>query len=161
MACLMLQAVRRDENIEVPCRVFRSDDERPAPTERRQSLSAWFAQGYDGPDSRPGCTGFGRSIFPRPGVSSHRGYPLFNSAQTSIRALQRACDRERSRSDGDWELVWAVDAVIGQMRVRNVDEIETLTFHSGEGIHAPQPKAKGKGKGQRFGRGRRAGYRHS
>ena len=65
MACLMFQAVRRDVLVRVRCRVCRDDDPRPAPTERRRSLAAWFREGYDGLNARPGCNGLGLSVFPR------------------------------------------------------------------------------------------------
>ena len=47
---------------------------------------------------------FRSGMISRPGVSTHRGYPVFNGAHTTVRALSRACERERSRPTGDIRL---------------------------------------------------------
>mmetsp|Transcript_148112 Transcript_148112/g.474106 ORF Transcript_148112/g.474106 Transcript_148112/m.474106 type:complete len:272 (+) Transcript_148112:1828-2643(+) len=153
IACLLFQAVRRTELVQVPCRIFRSDDTRRAPTERQKTMAEWFAEGYDAADTRANCDGLGYSIFPRPGVSSHRGYPLFNGGQTTLRALRRACERERSRPAGDADLLAAADMVLEQARLRTTasGDAETLTFASGSGDEGTlQPRAaaaEGRGKG--------------
>eukprot|EP00444_Apocalathium_aciculiferum_P063243 CAMPEP_0183585368 /NCGR_PEP_ID=MMETSP0371-20130417/155168_1 /TAXON_ID=268820 /ORGANISM="Peridinium aciculiferum, Strain PAER-2" /LENGTH=188 /DNA_ID=CAMNT_0025796337 /DNA_START=84 /DNA_END=651 /DNA_ORIENTATION=- len=107
-------------------------------------MAEWFAEGYDAADTRANCDGLGYSIFPRPGVSSHRGYPLFNGGQTTLRVLRRACERERSRPAGDADLLAAADMVLEQARLRTTasGDAETLTFASGSGDEAIlQPRA--------------------
>ena len=60
---------------------------RPAPVDRRKSLARWFQEGYDTPRDFEGCNGLGLSIWPRSERAMHRGYPLFNPAQTALQAL--------------------------------------------------------------------------
>jgi hypothetical protein len=44
---LMLQAVRWDNLVEVPCRIYADDGVRSAPVDCRKSLARWFREGHD------------------------------------------------------------------------------------------------------------------
>ena len=93
-ALLMLQALRRDHPVAVPCRVIADDDRRPSPVDGR-NYEQWFQSGYDGPSRRPGCTGLGFSLWPRRAgaTPSHRQYPIFNHAQSTLYDLSRLAGR--------------------------------------------------------------------
>ncbi|CAJ1402892.1 unnamed protein product [Effrenium voratum] len=93
-ALLMLQALRRDHLVAVPCRVIADDDRRPSPVDGR-NYEQWFQSGYDGPSRRPGCTGLGFSLWPRRAgaTPSHRQYPIFNHAQSTLYDLSRLAGR--------------------------------------------------------------------
>ena len=158
-ALQMLQALRRDETIMVPCYIYRDDATGPSPVEH-QSLSQWFRAGYDPPGVD--CNGLGLSLQPRAGPNSgraaHRGYPVFNPAQTVQRALGRALRRERD--DGHAQMLQNVVDRLHSV-ARDGDE-ETLSFFSGD-VPAPQRdgrpgKGKGSFKGKRLGHGKGHNY---
>eukprot|EP00747_Dinoflagellata_sp_TGD_P151326 gnl/TRDRNA2_/TRDRNA2_177203_c1_seq9.p1 gnl/TRDRNA2_/TRDRNA2_177203_c1~~gnl/TRDRNA2_/TRDRNA2_177203_c1_seq9.p1 ORF type:complete len:431 (+),score=89.94 gnl/TRDRNA2_/TRDRNA2_177203_c1_seq9:187-1293(+) len=87
LALRMLQAVQQGKLLRVPCKVFRSDDRRPAPVDGK-SLAKWFAEGYDAPGSRKGCDGFGFSIWPRADGATHGGHPTLDPANTALLAIK-------------------------------------------------------------------------
>jgi hypothetical protein len=128
MAMLMLQGVRRDASMRVPCYIHSDEDTSPAPVDG-QTMAQWFKRGYDGPGMRsPNNNGLGLSIWPRAKQSrtsksrapaKHRGYPIFNHGQAAVHAMgslikkaiktdhleaiQHVLDITRTRSIGDGE----------------------------------------------------------
>merc|ERR1711956_56436 len=131
VALCMLQAVRRDSLVRVPCRIYADDDVRPAPLDSRKSLARWFREGYDTRNSVNGCNGLGLSIWPRSENAKHRGYPLLNPARSAVKALSRATDRARSHPAARPEVMEALAVVQDAARFRVVQgDEETLTFVS-------------------------------
>ena len=119
----------------------------------------WFNSGFDGTGSRDGCDGLGLSIWPRPGLSTQRGYQLFAPAATTRLALQRAAGRECVRPNRRPEVVKGATLLLEVARRRPLQgDEETLTFCSdtnaphGEAASAQrqqQQKGRGRGRGQR------------
>lgn len=144
------QAMRRDHAVRVPSRVFLDNDPRPCPTDNR-SLKQWFNEGYDGAGSFEGCNGLGRSIFPGPGSSNHRGYERFKPVACARRILKRAS--ERVQSDQHTQTVNAMRLVLASTNSRALQgDEETLTLSSNVGDHdqparVQQPRGRGNVKG--------------
>ena len=96
MAMLMLQGVRRDASMRVPCCIHSDEDPSPSPVDG-QTMAQWFRKGYDGPGMKSRSNdGLGLSIWPRAKQSrtskgrapaKHRGYPVFNPGQTALQAM--------------------------------------------------------------------------
>eukprot|EP00747_Dinoflagellata_sp_TGD_P151309 gnl/TRDRNA2_/TRDRNA2_177203_c1_seq1.p1 gnl/TRDRNA2_/TRDRNA2_177203_c1~~gnl/TRDRNA2_/TRDRNA2_177203_c1_seq1.p1 ORF type:complete len:419 (+),score=87.22 gnl/TRDRNA2_/TRDRNA2_177203_c1_seq1:187-1257(+) len=153
LALRMLQAVQQGKLLRVPCKVFRSDDRRPAPVDGKR-LAKWFAEGYDALGSREGCDGFGFSIWPRADGATHRGYPILDPANSALLAIKRALDR--SRTAGQNDIADAAELVLLKARVKaTTQDEETLTFCSDAVV--PALRRPGSGRQAAFGRGKGRG----
>mmetsp|Transcript_22082 Transcript_22082/g.40576 ORF Transcript_22082/g.40576 Transcript_22082/m.40576 type:complete len:872 (+) Transcript_22082:51-2666(+) len=146
LALCLLQSLRRDEEVWVPCIIHRDDSTEPSP-QRGLTLQQWFEKGYDG--------GAGLRIDARSTRANHRGYPIFDPAKTTLRVLGSVLQHSRSASGTER---MHLQHLLDRLHPRADDE-DTLTISSGRSTaqvrahsHSPDRRgrwhSKGRGKGK-------------